>query len=295
MARVLGHKRRGWERAWLALWQALEFERGGPRDLARGNRTALAIQKQDVAVTRRKGSQVIGDAAQRHGGHNDAGILVGEALVADRQHQMWHVRAAGHEDRAHNAPITQNRFDGNMPRETGHVLSRKDLMGSEGIVSGCDRLEGGRNQRLSLGVQQGHHAEIVALVVHELEELAQGLGSRQRAPHSGQIQDACLDRHGGLQVGQVAADVLRDLARQQNLVALDGLAQGGLADPNRRVAGYGQRRGSHADGEEREFGQQLQGAVQEKGSGRRVQPLKGSNAQTQARVSPLEPGTTPVM
>jgi len=55
-------------------------------------------------------------------------------------------------------------------------------MGSKGIVSGCDRLEGSRNQWLSFGVEQGHRAEIVALVVHQLEKLAQGLGGRQRAP-----------------------------------------------------------------------------------------------------------------
>jgi len=177
-------------------------------------------------------SEMIGDTAQGHSGYDDAGILVGHPLVADCQHHMRHMRAAGQEDRTHRAAIAQNRLDGNMPGEVGHVLGRNNLMGSEGIVSRCDRLESSLNHRLSLGVEQSHHAEIVALVVHELEELAQGFGGGQRAPHAGEVENAGLDRHGGLQVGQVAADILRDLACQQNLVDLESFAQGRLADPD---------------------------------------------------------------
>ncbi len=225
---------------------------------------------------------MIGDTAQGHSGYDDAGILVGHPLVADCQHHMRHMRAAGQEDRTHRAAIAQNRLDGNMPGEVGHVLGRNNLMGSEGIVSRCDRLESSLNHRLSLGVEQSHHAEIVALVVDQLEKLTQGLRGRQRASHAGQVENARLDRQGGLQVGKLAADVLRNLARQQNFVVVDGLAQGRLADPNRRVAGDGERHGGHADGEERKFGQQLHGAIQEKPLGRLVQPLSASKAQTVA-------------
>jgi len=234
---------------------------------------------------------VIGDAAQGHRGHEYAGILVVQALVLDRQYHMRYLRAASQEDRAHRASIAQNHLDGNMPGETGHVLGRYDFMGAEGIVPGRDQLDGRLNHRLALGVEQGHHAEIVALVVHQLEKLAQDIGSRQRAADAGQIENARLDRQRGLQVRQVAADVLRNLARQQNFVAFNGRAQGSLANPDRRIAGNGQRHGGHADGEEGKLGQQLHGTIQEKPLGRLVQPLLTSKAQTVA--CPLELGTTP--
>jgi len=136
---------------------------------------------------------------QGHSGYDDAGILVGPLLVADwPATHAAHARCRADEDRPTALPSRRTASTGNNAGELGHVLGRNDLMGSEGIVSGCDRLEKpAETTGCSLGVEVEPHAEIVAPVVHQLEKTCRracAVGSG--APHAGQVE-GCASRPTG--------------------------------------------------------------------------------------------------
>jgi len=186
----------------------------------------------------------------------------------------------GDQDRSHGRTFTEGFLNRHQSGKLRRIFRWNQVVRAVGIVSGRDRLEGHWHHGLAVSVEQGDHAEVVALVINQVQELPESLVGRQIVPYPGQVQDARLDGHRGPQIAELARHILRDLSREQHLVSLDRFAQGCLADADGGVAGDGERNGGDADREQRELRHQFHGALQVKASESRVKPSEPSKAQT---------------
>src|SRR5205809_676306 len=131
-------------------------------------------------------------------------------------------------DAGEYAPITsrppvaysaRNSFAGSAPVWPGRNFNCKRVGPTSRPDATMRRWREPRRRQLHARVvQDADGAEIVALVIHELQELAHALGSRQPSGGACQVQHARLDGQRGLQVAELAGHELRHLARDHQLV-----------------------------------------------------------------------------
>src|SRR4051794_11653792 len=115
----------------------------------------------------------------------------------------------------------------------------------------------------SVLVEHRDRADVLALVIDELQELEQQLRGHRFAAgrRAGVVEDAGVDLKDRQQVVDVAVRVSGHLLRYRQLVLFQRAAQRVLADPQRRVAGDRDRQRRDRERQQRQLGEQLQGAL----------------------------------
>ncbi len=240
--------------------EALHFEVRDAEVRAGGDEARAGVDQLDVGVGRRARGDVGAEALERDLRRQDALAAAQRGIERDRDHRVRHAPRSAQEDRP-DALAAVHRL-----AERRHEPDRLDVEGTHRLVV-AEAVVGRRvlhvrrrPHRRAVLVEHRDRAEVVALVIDQLQELQQALRRRRLLARAREVEDARVDAQDRRQVLQLGADVVGDLARDGELVVLDRAAQRALADAQRRVARDCERNRRHAEGQERELGEQLHGA-----------------------------------
>jgi hypothetical protein len=232
---------------------ALRLQLVDARRRSRREHAAAPVDQLDVDVGRRQRRDVVRQPLQRHLGRQDALAAAERRIERDRQHHVRDAHRTAQEDRPDALARRQRRAQrGHQPHALDVGRAHRFVI-AQRLVAGRIVDERGLAHERAVFVEHRHGAEVVALVIDQLQELEQRLLRRRRVlAGTRQVEDARVDTQDRQQIVDVAGRVASDLLGDRQLVLLQRAAQRALADAQRRITrdGDGQRR----DGE-REQGQ----------------------------------------